>query len=360
MTRLTILTVIVFLLAVGLFLLRQRSSALTVRAPRPIDRGWLVGQRNPATPAADLRPPDQTFLTFPEWYLVFSPEEQADYFATRTASGFPYMSHVRQFWQSYGIVSDQIRDNFPYNRGYHFMIWVIGGSTTVEYMMKSAYESTIGRITDTGENLSDEDKFYGRFTRDYVDFIKDRPWYEFDFRSRLASLWRDTPIVGPHFLRSIERKYFITSELIAKALYGAMIKLGTKTVYSEALPSTVVVLDSLSGNCPSAPDAKARPDGSSLVSLPRYDRFAKAATDLARCDARFREVAGNTSAILLTVLVPREWECVMPEARELFTQPIITKPSTKRVAIATPVAELHTVLKELDRQGVRVEHVFDY
>src|SRR4051794_27072565 len=117
MNRLMILTSISLLLAVGIFVLKGRKGAnLTVRGEQAIDTGWMVQQRNPATPAADVRPADQTFLTFPEWYLVFSPEEQAEYFATKTASRFPYMAHVRQFWQSYRIVSDQIRGNFPYNR----------------------------------------------------------------------------------------------------------------------------------------------------------------------------------------------------------------------------------------------------
>ena len=30
-----------------------------------------------ATPVEDRRPPDQTFLTYPEWFLVFSPAEYA-------------------------------------------------------------------------------------------------------------------------------------------------------------------------------------------------------------------------------------------------------------------------------------------
>lgn len=137
MIRLLILTLCTILVSALIFFGKKRTkTTITEGEGLVIKKEWLVVNKNPITPQKDIRPADQTFLTFPEWYLVFSPEEQANYFKHTTATNFPYMSHVKQFWESYSIVKEQIKDNFPPNNGYHFMIWVIGVSTTVEYSIK--------------------------------------------------------------------------------------------------------------------------------------------------------------------------------------------------------------------------------
>jgi hypothetical protein len=249
MKRLRILTLCSILLSVVIFFCKKRNPTTIAEGKGlVVKKEWLSVNKNPVTPKEYIRPADQTFLTFPEWYLVFSPDEQAQYFKNHTATSFPFMSHTAQIWHSYKIVNDQIKDNFPYNGGYHFMIWVIGSSASIEYSIKSWYEVIVGRVTDTKEVITDEDKFNAVFTEDYVDFIKDRPWYEFDFKKRLKSLWPSTSFFGANFFRKIERKYILTSELFVKFIYGKLIGLGTKGVYEEAIPTTEVLVDSIPKN----------------------------------------------------------------------------------------------------------------
>ena len=361
MKRLRILTLVSVLLAACIFFLKKRNpTTIAAGEGLVVPKAWLVANAHPLTPIKDVRPPDQTFLTYPEWYLVFSPEEQAQYYKTQTATSFPYMAHTAQIWQGYKIVYDQIKDNFPYNGGYHFMIWVIGSSASVEYSIKAWYETVVGRVTDTHEVLTDEDKFNAKFTQDYVDFIKDNPWYAFDFKSRLVSLWGSTSFFGDNFLRKIERKYILTSELLVKTVYGKLIGLGTQTVYDEALPVTAVIIDSIPTNAVLPAIVKRFPDSSVLINLPRYDKFNAAVNALAKSGCKFKEVAGNNSAILLTVLVPNNANPVFNNAQTVFTQPMASKPSIKRVGIATPVTNLHKLLLGLDSAGMHIEHVFDY
>ncbi len=45
---------------------------------------------------------DQTFLTLPEWYIVFSSEEYANFLKYNLPSDFPYFSSIIQFWKIYG------------------------------------------------------------------------------------------------------------------------------------------------------------------------------------------------------------------------------------------------------------------
>ncbi len=327
----------------SIFFFKRQPSTIAAGKGLVIPKEWLVTNKKTLTPAKDVRPADQTFLTFPEWFLVFSPEEQANYFKQHTATTFPYMRHTSQIWKSYRIVNKQIKGNFPPNWGYHFMIWVIGVSTTVEYTAKSLYENIVGRLTDTGQPATAEDQFNAKYTQDYVDFIKDLPWYQFDFKSRLKDLWKNTSFSGPHFFRKWERRYMLTTELAVKFIYGKLIGIGTKQVYEAALLNTAVVLDD-----------------DSLHYLPRYDKFAAAALELAQQGHSFKEIAGNNSAILLTVWVPADHKTDFANAQTVFIQPITSYPTMKRVAIATPVSALSGVLLELKKAGVQVEHVFDF
>jgi hypothetical protein len=332
------------LLAALIYCFKQRTET-TVRKGEGlmVPKEWLVINQNPKTPAGDVRPADQTFLTFPEWFLVFSPEEQANYFKHHTSTSFPFTSHTAQIWDSYSTVHDQIKDNFPTNTGYHFMIWVIGTSATVEYEIKDWYETVIGRITDTGVPITEEDKFNAKFTQDYVDFIKDHPWYEFDFKSRLKGLWTNTSFFGDNFLRKIERKYILTSELMVKWVYGKLIGMGTAQVYDAALPTTAVILDN-----------------DSLVFLPRYDKFANAALGIANKGRGFKEIAGNTSAILVTILVKADHKADFENAKTIFIQPVSSDPRTKRIALTVPVNQLAPLLLQFNKERLRVEHVFDF
>ncbi|MFT3687435.1 MAG: hypothetical protein QM783_21350 [Phycisphaerales bacterium] len=345
MKRLRILTLCTIAVSALIFFFKKRE-ATTIAAGKGlvIKKEWLATNKNPLTPKADSRPADQTFLTFPEWYLVFSPEEQANYFKHTTATSFPYMKHTRQIWESYRIVNNQIKGNFPENPGYHFMIWVIGSSASIEYSIKSWYEVLIGRITDTQQVVTAEDSFNARYTQDYVNFIKDRPWYAFDFKKQLFELWSgDVPYFGEHFPRKIERRYILTSELIVKWGYGKLIGLGTGQVYEEALPVTTVITT----------DGKAQ-------NVPRYDKFAEAAIQLAKEGKAFKEIAGNDSAILLSILVPQSYENKFENTQIVFIQPITSNPTMKRIALAIPVTRLNTLLLELNSKKIQIEHIFDF
>ena len=63
------------------------------------------------------------------------------------------------------------------------MLKVIGISITVEYIVKSYYENSIGRITRwlANDKPVAEDKIIAQANSSYSDLIFDAPWYEFDF-----------------------------------------------------------------------------------------------------------------------------------------------------------------------------------
>ncbi|MDB5014432.1 MAG: hypothetical protein JWQ25_2634, partial [Daejeonella sp.] len=338
MQRLRILTFISVILAIGVYQLKHREPSTEAAGEGLlVPNEWLKTNKISNIPNKDIRPADQTFLTYPEWFLVFSPAEQADYLKTNTSTTFPYLNHISQLWQGYSIVYDQIKGNYKFNTGYHVMIWVIALSTTVEYGIKSFYETFIGGFTNPNPkcNLTEEDQFNARYMQSYVTFIETTPWYEYNFTQLLHELWTETPLKGDHFLRKLERRYYLTTELFVKAAYGWLIKLGTKSAYDAALLNTSVIIDNPfhKGHYPTGVSfSKLIPNGL-VMDFPRYAPFKEAAIEIAKDNIKFKEIAGNGGAILLTVLTKNELKIRAEDVRLLFTQPIITQPGTKRLAM---------------------------
>ena len=307
----------------------------------------FLGAAAPSTPEADRRPPDQTFLTIPEWFLVFSPEEYADFLTDRPPSRFSFFGHLEQFWQGYGAAAGA-SDPLPANAGYHVMVMVIGASTTVEYGLKGLYEQLVGRFTEqvAGNTDTAEDRLAARTAAAYVAFIKARPWYEFDFVAPLRALWTETGFWGPHPLRKWERKYLLTTEYLAKAGYGWALGKATRSTYERPIEQTVAIV--------SDPGRPLRP-----LALPRYQAFTDAAVGLARDGTEFVEIAGNRGPIVITVLAGPGWSRP-PRTTELFQQQILTQSGRYRHAIWCRVADLSATLRQLEASNADIEHVYDY
>ncbi|CAM2156468.1 conserved exported protein of unknown function [Pararobbsia alpina] len=317
-------------------------------------------------PVADRRGPEQTLLTFPEWYLVHSPAEYARMVKTMPSHDFPFLQQIGQLWSGYAVVTrEQLRGGYSLNPAYHVMIWVIASSTTVEYALRSIYENTVGRASWLlgGERLTDEDRYGAQAAQEYVDFIRQEPWYLFDFGSRLHHLWTDVPMHGPGLIRKWERRYALTTEYAIKAAYGKLIEKATRATYTPALMTTDVVVDHLPENW-SPPDRvrvlSRLPDNRALLELPRYFDFRIAATSLSQQGIRLTDIAGNTSDILVTVWKKDETSLPIGDGRVLFEQRLTVPANTQRVALLIPVRELSDFLVTAGAHGVAVEHVYDY
>jgi hypothetical protein len=324
----------------------------------------LLGAFAPLTPEPHRRPPDNTFLTGPEWFLVFSPAEYADYLPRHAPSRFPFFGHIAQFWQGYAAVTRADTVSSP-NYDYHLMIMVIGLSTTVEYGLKGLYETTMGRFGETTAGVTDtapdtaEDRLAARTATDYVAFIKVHPWYEFDFATPLKAVWTATGWWGPHPFRKWERKYMLTSEYFAKAVYGWALGKATRASYAHPIERSYTVIDSLPHTLP--PDAELARRDAAVVALllPRYQAFTAAAETLAQDGVNFREIAGNAGPIMLSVVTGNAF---LPAdgCNLLYRQPILTRPGLNRFVLTCPVTGLGTALRAFARDGVPVEHIYDY
>ena len=177
-------------------------------------------------------------------------------------------------------------------------------------------------------------------------------------------MWTQTGLAGPDLLRKWERKYALTTEYGMKAIYGWLIKQATQASFEAPVPVTAVLVDRLpEGIEKELPDLKVlerRPDGAILITVPRYQAFSDYSAALAKRGVGFQEIAGNRTVILVSALVPRRWEPGGGDVKLLFTQPVITQPAVKRVALVVPVASLAAMLNALSGPGIELEHVYDY
>jgi FAD/FMN-containing dehydrogenase len=340
-----------------------------VRAPPPISPADAEVEKRIAVVLHGVegykRDEAQTYLTLPEWLLVYYPAEYASSLELRPPSAFPYFGAIGQFWSYYWKAYTMTRERYPFNGRYHLMVFVIGSSYTAENALKGIYESTIGRLTEwlASDARTQEDAFAAEVARDYVDFIRVDPWYEFSFARALKRLWAETEFFGPHIVRKWERKLILSAEYLVKAQYAMLIKLATKAAYGDADAEMLVRAENVAAGS-LVGEAKVKvikilEDESMLLSLPRYEEFRDVVLRLVANGARFREIAGNRE-ILVTSVAPVAWRFELPSGHLVFEKTMLTDPQHKRVGIAAPVPSLHQILTQLADASLEVEHIYDY
>jgi hypothetical protein len=311
------------------------------------------------------RPEDDTYLSFPEWYIVWSYQEKADFQEKHLPSGFPYFAAVRQFWGSYCCIARLMRGKYPFNAGEQVMLVVIGSSFSAEYILKGLYEKTIGRLSEwtSGGQRTEEDEYAYETAREYGDFVHIRPFYEFQFARHATGTWRETHLWGAHPLRKWERKMFLTFDYAIEAFYCWFIEQGTHLTYGYEPADTDAWInnadETILRQVPNVKELKQVGPHEFIVDLPRYQDFTSAASALAARDVHFVKIAGN-SYIIVSVLAPQSWHYDRADGQELFSNSVLTRQEMKRVVIGCDVMSLHAVLNTLRSRGVTVEHIYDY
>jgi FAD/FMN-containing dehydrogenase len=310
----------------------------------------------------------QTFLTHPEWYIVYSSDEYAEWLAHKLPTDFPYASSIAQFWIDYRQAIAETRNAYPTNAGYHVMLVVIGTSYSAELALKGLYENTIGRFFGWTANheLSDEDRYAASVAADYGKFIHVRPWYEYSFETKIRHLWTKIPLWGEHWGRKLERRAFLTAEYGIKAMYAEAITLATHAAYSPQDDKMEMIVtgwaDSIAARHSSIKTIARLDSVHTLVASPRYDEFRNVIRRLAGADdgVRISEIAGNRE-ILLTGVATADWKSSDVGASVLYEVPLPTDSLRKRVAMKVSVGELLPVMRRLGRQrAMVVDHIYDY
>ena len=311
------------------------------------------------------RPESKTYLTLPEWYIVYSTDEDADFIADNSSSDFPYFRAVGQYWDSYAAVCSEISGRSPFNGDSQFTLAFIGLSFTAENMLKGAYEGTVGRLTDwiSSDTPTEEEAYAARVAQEYGQFMHEIPWYFFPFKETLQGLWNDTSMWGPDPIRKWERKLALTIEYGGKFLYGSFTNLGAQATYGGADVEKIYAVtqgvpeDMLSKDLEIVQEIDGQKQ---LIRITRFEYFSDTVPGLLEREARFEEIAGNHE-ILFTLLGPQDADYNFEYGDYLFDLPILTQPGQTRAAIKVRVGDMALFFEELKtRENVRFEHMYDY
>ncbi len=312
------------------------------------------------------RPEESTYLTFTEWHLVYISEEYANWVKDERPSEFPYFSSIGQFWKGYCNVYEITKKQYRFNLGNHFMLWVIGTSSSIEFGVKGIYENSIGRFTEwtSSYTRTEEDEFAYRFNKEYVDFLYDVPWYEFSFAGKFGELWKETDIIGPNILRKLERRGILSLELGIKTIYGVIIKLGTRLLYETAPLEIYASVENTSEDLfikyPELKKVIELEDSSKhIIKIPRYRMFTEIVPKLSRDGVNFIDIAGNDE-IFFTIIAPVDRYYTLDKSESLFEMELLTNQNLKRIGVRAEVSSLHKILIELENQDIKIEHIYDY
>jgi hypothetical protein len=312
-----------------------------------------------------FRGEEQTFLTVPEWYLVWNPVEYADFLiAGNNPSDFPVLASMDEYWTLYDRVTAIAEANrYGRNSEYLTMLHVIGVSTTFEYVLKGAYEKTVGRFTRwtaDGED-TEEDRLIQRAHRAYADFIFDAAWYQYDFGRWLDELWGATPLFGPSFIRKLERRLFFTLEYGGKAVYAKVIGFASRTAFGIKDDHIYFTLLAPADGAPNPAGVETvRADGRTRVATSlRWGPFTEAAAALADQGFDFVDISGNRR-IVVSAVGPRDREPPSDGTLELFESRVLSNDALERHVLLVETRALGAFLRALPPSGIRLEHVYDY
>ncbi|MER8612465.1 hypothetical protein [Mesorhizobium sp. M0435] len=308
------------------------------------------------------RPEESTFLTYPEWAIVYAAREYAGFVDKNQPSGFPYLSYIGRFWQDYAMVV-RASSAYKFNLDNHQMLVIIGTSHTIEHAIQWAYENTVGRITEaTAGKRTAVDIYQAEVAAEYAGFLDEVPWYQFPYAEKRAGLFAVQPAADDSAVRTSERKLAFGLAYTIKQGYADLIKSALAATTDPALLDIHVwAKGPVSEVTRNEPDTLLErdlgADGTVFVTR-RYQAFTDMIPRLIGKGVSFVEIGGNDE-IMVTVLSNDEIN-VPQGARTLFSYPLPAEPSTRRTGLTVAVRKLHLVLPALMTAGARLEHVYDY
>lgn len=306
---------------------------------------------------------ESTFLTYPEWAIVYTAREYADFVRESFPSRFPYWAYAGRFWQDYALMI-RASSAYPFNFSNHLMLVVIGTSNTIELAVQSLYENTAGRVSEAAALWKPvpEDGYQAQVAAGYAAFLDQVPWYRFDYAAARAGLWAVEPAGGLAALRSWERKLGFGAADAVKQGYAALIASGLSATSDPALLDIHVwAAGPVAGAVAGEPDTRIErdlgADGTVFVTK-RYQVFTQMIPRLIGKGVRFVEIGGNR-LVFLTVLA--DADIAVPDgARAVLSYTLPAQPAVRRLGFAVEVGRLHEVLPALAAAGARLEHVYDY
>lgn len=305
--------------------------------------------------AEEHRAESATYLTYPEWHIVFAYDDYAKVLEDGNPHDFGYFRSITGFWTALCNLT-QTADKHGGAPDTKNMVYVIGVSFTAELLAKAAYEETIGRLFSWFESTpSASDQASAKMARNYAEFLHQIPWYKYDFPQDIA----DLKAIGPQTLRDRERQFALGLEFgvktqYAKAIASAVSATGQAklTIRSIIQGLSVEQLRAIEG----VTVIRATPNGTE-IETPRYAAFTDILRQIAAQRGRILEIAGNDD-IMLTITGETRPDILLdiPVLASLDRQGY----DDMRWLVDVQVKDLSNLIRILEGSDATLEHIFDY
>jgi hypothetical protein len=300
-----------------------------------------------------------TYLTYPEWHMVYAYDGLAEALKTGDEHAFDYLASVAGFWRSTCALMEVADAHGGADLNTRIMIHTIGVSFNAEMALKAAYEETIGRGAAwwRGPNKAPQDQVVSAMALDYAAFLRQTPWYRYPFGRETRKLW-STPTGGT--VRGWERRFAIGGEFAAKAAYAKVIG----DAVAATAPAQLIIRSVVSGlseaDLLSIPDVTTIGvrDGGVEIETPRYDLFTRILVEIARRGGTIREIAGNDD-IMVTLTAPPGVETQLSNAA-LIMRMKRDGFQSDRLLVNVKVPDLAAFLNAHPLGDPGLEHIFDY
>jgi hypothetical protein len=304
-----------------------------------------------------------SYLTYPEWSIVYAYDDIAGVARQSSESAFDYLSEITGFWRSLCRATRAAQRVGPVTADQKITNYIIGISFTAEMAVIGLYERSFGAATVwiRGPKRTGEDEFALHVADDFAAFLRQTPWYQYPFFSQLERFWRETPFGEGNIVRGVERRFALTFEYGGKALYA--IPIGALAGVSPADLKLMSVVERLDDKDYAADKRvkKVRDIGedATLIETPRYQEYTEILRGLGARGRKAIEIAGNRR-ILATVIARDEAKLATPGATQIFEAPIQSRPGWRRIGLDAEVAALTRLIGEVEKQGAEFEHAYDY
>lgn len=308
----------------------------------------------PQIASDEHRDESATYLTYPEWHIVFAYDDYAKVLEDGHPHDFGYFRSIAGFWSALCNLTETA-DNHGGAPETKNMVYVIGVSFTAELLVKAAYEETIGRFFTWVGGRSESDKASAQMARDYAEFLHQIPWYKYDFESDIAEL----KAIGPQTLRDRERQIALGLEFGTKTQYAKTIakaveasgqaKLTIRTIVTDLTVEELRAIDGVTV-------IRATPEGTE-IDTPRYAAFTDILRQIAAKGGRITEIAGNDEIMLTITGFDRpDILADLPVLATLQRQGY----DDLRWLVNVQLTDLNTVIRALEGTDATLEHIFDY
>jgi hypothetical protein len=299
-----------------------------------------------------------TFLTYPEWHIVYAYDGLAEVLKSGDEYRFDYLASVRDFWKADCALTAIADRHGGADTQTRMMVATIGVSFTLEMGLKAAYEETLGRLTAywRGDQKTPQDIVARDMAIDYAAFLRQTPWYKYPFQPEIDKLWA-APVDEP--VRGWERRLALGGEWKAKIAYAGLIA-NAVAATGEAKLTIFSIVSGIQAPALSAmPDVRVVSENASgiLIETPRYDRFTHILADIAKAGGTIREIAGNDEIMVSLTAAATDQT---PPPGELIARFPRAGFDSDRLLVAVKIADLAQLLRERPIADPGIEHIFDF